>query len=341
MRQNLAMYDGSPLGKFEIRGTDAARLLDLLYTNVFSTLEIGMGRYGIMLTDDGLIFDDGVSFKLDSGHFLMSTSTAHADEVYRHITHLLQIERPGWNVQVTPVTTAWANATLCGPQARAFLAPLCTNIDLSNAAFPFMGLRHGTVAGLPARVARVSFTGELSYEINVRARDGQALWEHLVDAGTPLGLTPVGSEASHVLRVEKGFLSLAHEVDATVDPIDLGMAWVMSANKTDYLGRRSVALRRSSGRARRELVGLLTHDPGRVLIDGAPLTPQGRRQASEGFVSASVWSVAIQRSVALGLLERGRTRIGETVFVRIKDEVVPATVTEPCFYDPSGNRMRS
>ncbi len=341
VRQNLGVYDGSPLGKFEIKGPDAARLLDMLYTSLFANLKTGMGRYGIMLSDDGMILDDGISFKLAPDHYLMSTSTGNADEVYRHMEHFLQIERPGWKVRITPVTTAWANATVCGPNARAFVQALGTDIDLAPAAFPFMALRHGTVAGLRARVARVSFTGELSYEINVRSRDAMQLWNRIMDKGAPLGLTAVGSEASHLLRVEKGFLSLAHEADGTADPIDLGMPWILSTTKPDYLGKRAIAIRRSSKRVRRELVGLLTEDAQRVVSDGAPITPHGARQASEGFVSASVWSVANQRSVALGLLANGRQRIGETVFIRMQEAVVRATVTAPCFYDPAGGKLRS
>ncbi len=341
VRLNLGVYDGSPLGKFEIKGPDAARLLDMLYTNLFSNLETGMGRYGFMLSDDGMILDDGVSFKLAPDHYLMSTSTGNADEVYRHMEHFLQIERPQWKVRITPVTTAWANATVCGPKARAFVQALGTDIDLAPAAFPFMGLRHGTVAGLAARVARVSFTGELSYEINVRSRDAMPLWSRIMDKGAPLGLVAVGSEASHLLRVEKGFLSLVHEVDGTADPIDLGIPWILSRTKPDYLGKRAIGIRRSSKRVRRELVGLLTEDAQRVLSDGAPITPKGLRQASEGFVSASVWSVTNQRSIALGLLANGRQRMGETVFIRMQDEVVRATVTAPCFYDPSGEKLRS
>ena len=340
VRQGLGVYDGSPLGKFEIKGPDAARLLDMLYTNLFSNLETGMGRYGMMLTDDGLILDDGVSFKLGPDHYLMSTSTGNADEVYRHMEHFLQIERPHWKVRITPVTAAWANATVCGPRARTFLQSLGTDIDLSPEAFPFMALRHGTVAGLRARVARVSFTGELSYEINVRSRDAMQLWNRVMDAGAPLEITPVGSEASHVLRVEKGFLSLGYEADGTVDPIDLGMAWILSKRKPDYLGKRSLEIRRGSGAVRRELVGLLTEDPQRLVVEGAPITPRGARQASEGFVSACVWSVVQQRSVALGLLNNGRSRTGETVFVRMKADVVRATVTAPCFYDATGAKMR-
>ncbi len=340
VREGVAMYDGSPLGKFEIRGPDTLRLLDTLYTNSFADLRVGTGRYGLMLTDDGLILDDGVSFKLADGHWLMSTSTANADEVHRHMEHFLQVERPQWKVRITPVTTAWANATICGPRARELLAALGTDIDLSQQAFPFMGLRKGRVAGFQARVARVSFTGELSYEINVRSRDGLALWERIMKVGKPFGLVPVGSESSHVLRVEKGFLSLGHEVDGTADPFDLGLGWAMSKTKPDFLGKHAVLLRRDAMGARRELVGLLTADAQRQVPDGAPITPGGRREASEGFVTASIWSPVQNRSVALGLLTNGRARMGETVFIRLKDEVVPAVVTAPCFHDPKGLRLR-
>ncbi|MES2977340.1 MAG: 2Fe-2S iron-sulfur cluster-binding protein [Pseudomonadota bacterium] len=341
VRTQLGVYDGSPLGKFELKGPDALQLIEMLYANSFANLDIGMGRYGIMLSDDGLILDDGVCFKLGEGHYLLSASTGNAEEVYRHITHFLQVERPDWTVWITPVTTVWSNATVCGPRARELLSALGTDIDLSPESFPFMGLRHGSVAGFTARVARVSFTGELSYEINVPARQGAALWEAVIAAGAAFDITPVGSEANHVLRVEKGFLSLGHEVDGTSDPVDLGMAWVMSKKKVDYLGKRSVGIRRSSGQPRRELVGLLTEDSARLVTEGAPLTPQGARTASEGFVTASVWSVARQRSVALALLVNGRARLGETVFIRMKEEVVRAIVTEPVFYDPAGERLRS
>ena len=242
---------------------------------------------------------------------------------------------------ISPVTTAWANATVCGPRARELLVALGTDIDLASTAFPFMGLRQGQVAGFAARVARVSFTGEQSYEINVRARDGLALWERIIAVGAAFALVPVGSESSHVLRVEKGFLSLGHEVDGTVDPFDLGMGWAMSRTKPDFLGRRSVLLRRAGERPRRELVGLLTTDAQRLVTEGAPITPGGRREASEGFVSACVWSPVQQRSVALGLLTGGRKRIGETVWIRLKDEAVPALVVAPCFHDPKGQRMRA
>ena len=340
-RKNLAVYDGSPLGKFDICGPDAPRLIDMLYTNVFSNLKVGMGRYGVMLTEDGRILDDGVTFRLGENHYLMSTSTANAETVHRHIQHFHQVDRPEWNVWITPITTQWANATICGPRAREFLSQLESDIDFSAASFPFMAMREGVVEGIPARVCRVSFTGELSFEINVQSRHALQLWERLFELGRPFDLTPIGSETNHVLRVEKGFLSLGHEVDGTVDPYDLGMSWIMSRKKADYIGKRAVAIRRSGDNPRRELVGLLTDDPDRLVTEGAPLTPDGRREASEGFVTACVWSVARSRSAALALLTNGRSRIGETAHIRLKDEVVAATITQPCFYDPDAERMKS
>jgi sarcosine oxidase subunit alpha len=308
---------------------------------MFSNLKIGMGQYGVMLTEDGLILDDGVTFKLSENHYLMSTSTANAEAVHRHMQHFLQIERPEWNVWVTPITTQWSNATVCGPKARAFLSQVDSDIDFTAVDFPFMAMREGAVEGIPARVCRVSFTGELSFEINVRSRHALRLWARLFELGRPFELMPIGSEANHVLRVEKGFLSLGHEVDGTVDPHDLGMSWVMSKKKTDYIGKRSVSIRRSGDTPRRELVGLLIDDPSRLVTEGAALTPGGRREASEGFVTACVWSVAQSRSVALALLTDGHNRIGQTAHIRMKNEIVTATISQPCFYDPDSERMKN
>jgi sarcosine oxidase subunit alpha len=269
----------------------------------------------------------------------MSASTGNAEAVVLHLEKILQMERPDWQARVIDLTTQWMNATLCGPLARKVLAPL-TDIDLSPDVFPFMALREGRVAGLRARVARVSFTGELSYEINVRARDLPTLWAALMDAGAPHGIAPIGSEANHVLRVEKGFLSLGHEADGTTDPWDLGMGWAMAVKKGDFIGLRSVRLRRAGGAARRELVGLLPDDPHAVLPEGAPVTPGGRRERSEGLVTACVHSVALGRRVALALLANGRARMGETVQVYVPEGAIPARVVAPVFHDPEGARMR-
>ncbi len=341
VREGVGVYDGSPLGTFELKGRDVSRFLDFLYTNAMSSLKPGNGRYGLMLSDDGLILDDGVAFRLDEHRWMVSTSTGHADAVNQHMEKLLQTEFPDWQVMITTVTSQWNNATICGPKARDMMRALGTDIDLSPEVFPFMSFRDGTVAGLPARVIRVSFTGELSFEVNVAPRHMAELWAKVMAAGAPFGVTPVGSESNHVLRVEKGFLSLGHEVDGTVDPFDLGMGWVMSKKKSDYSGKRSVALRRASGKPRRELVGFLPQDPNRQVPESAPLTPGGRKEATEGLVTACVWSVVKDGWVGLALLENGHARHGETAHVRLTDETIPVTITPPVFHDPDSKLLRS
>ncbi|MDG2406859.1 MAG: glycine cleavage T C-terminal barrel domain-containing protein, partial [Paracoccaceae bacterium] len=198
----------------------------------------------------------------------------------------------------------------------------------------------GQVAGITARVVRVSFTGELSFEVNVAPRDLLTIWEKTLEVGAPYGIAPIGSETNHVLRVEKGFLSLGHEVDGPIDPHDLGLGWAMSKKKADYLGKRSVALRRAGTSNRRELVGVIP-EPDCMIPEGAPLTPGGERKPSEGFVTACVYSTVHERWVGLALLENGHTRHGETVHARLNDGVIPLRVTPPIHYDVDGERLRS
>ncbi|WP_371169328.1 sarcosine oxidase subunit alpha family protein [Aliiroseovarius sp. 2305UL8-7] len=341
VRTGVGVYDGSPLGTFELKGRDVGRFVDHLYTNIMSTVKPGRVRYGLMLSDDGLILDDGVVLRLDGHRWIISTSTGHADAINSHMEELLQTQFPDWNVFVTTVTNQWHNATICGPKAREVMRALDTDIDISPEVLPFMAFSDGMVAGIPARVVRVSFTGELSFEINTAPRHMPALWDAIMKAGAPFGIEPLGSEANHVLRVEKGFLSLGHEVDGTVDPYDLGMGWVMSKKKNDHLGKHSVALRRKGDTVRRDLVGLLTDDPNNQIPEGAPLTPGGDRKPTEGLVTACVWSTVAGRWVALALLENGHSRHGETVHVRLTDGTISAKVGAPIFYDPEGERLRS
>ncbi len=340
VRNGVGVYDGSPLGTFEFKGRDVGRFLDHIYTNIMSTLKPRQGRYGLMLSDDGLIIDDGVALRLSEYRWIVSTSTGHADAMNSHFEELLQTQFPDWNVFVTPVTSQWNNATICGPDARDVMQALGTDIDISSDALPFMGFADGQVADIPARVVRVSFTGELSFEVNVAPRDLPALWGKIMIAGAPLGIAPIGSEANHVLRVEKGFLSLGHEVDGTIDPYDLGLGWAMSRKKPDYLGKHAVAIRRAGTSNRRELVGLLP-EPDQMVPEGAPLTPGGDRKPTEGLVTACVYSTVNERWVGLALLENGQSRHDETVHVRLKDKIVVARVTPPIHYDPAGERLRS
>lgn len=341
VREQVGVYDGTPLGKFQLAGRGVPDLLDLLYVNDFASLKVGRGRYGIMLTDDGLILDDGVTFRLDEGNWLLHTSTGAADRVHQHIEALLNIHRADLDVAMIPVTSAWANATLCGPKSRDVLAALEPSFDIGPQALPFMAVREGEVAGLPARVFRVSWTGELSFEINTAPGHAEEMWTRILSTGATHGIAPIGSEANHILRVEAGYISTGHEVDGTADVIDLGMGALVSRIKRDFLGKRSMELRRACDPVRGELVGLLPIEPQYVLPEGAPLTPGGARADQEGFVSACVVSPALGRVIALGLLRNGRARHGETVHARVYDRVIPLKVTAPVFHDADRKRVKA
>ncbi|MCA8967667.1 MAG: sarcosine oxidase subunit alpha, partial [Planctomycetes bacterium] len=224
-REAVGLYDATPLGKFEIAGPDAATFLNRVVTHRVDDLEPGQGRFGWMLREEGRLLDDGVTFRLGPNRFLHTCGTGMAEFVHAHLERLAQLEWPGLRVFIGVVTAQWATVAVCGPRTREVLAAAGTEVALDSAAFPFMALREGRVAGLPARIARVSYTGELGFEVSVRARDGLRLWEALVAAGAPHGITPVGSEASMVMRCEKGFVSAGYEGDGIVDPYDAGQAW--------------------------------------------------------------------------------------------------------------------
>ena len=333
-RGAVAMLDASTLGKIDVQGPDAARFLDRIYANSIADLAPGRCRYGIMLNENGMIFDDGVATRLAADHFHLSTTTGGAARVLDWLEEWLQTEWLDLEVWCTDVTEQWAVVSLSGRASRALLGGL-TDIDLDPSAFPFMTLRSGTVAGVPARVFRIGFTGALSYEINVPARHGLALWRALYEAGQAHGLAPYGTEAMHVLRAEMGFIIVGQETDGTVAPDDVGLGRLVSRAKPDCLGRRSLAradLRRPD---RKQLVGLLTADPALVLAEGAPITeaPVARPPAPIiGHVTSSYHSAALGRSIALALVKGGRARHGATLYAPRRDGGNPAvTVTAPRF----------
>jgi sarcosine oxidase subunit alpha len=342
VREAVGVYDGSPLGKFLLVGRGVPELLDLLYINDFAKLAPRRGKYGVMLSDDGLLLDDGVTFRLDAARWLLHSSTGAAERIQQHVETILSIHRPDLEATMIPMTSAWSNATICGPRARDVVAALAPDFDVSRAALPFMGMAEGRLGGdIPVRVFRVSWTGEASFELNTPARHALALWERILEAGRPFGIMPVGSEANHILRVEAGYISTGHEVDGTSDAYDLGLGGMVSKTKADFIGKRAMEIRRRAEPLRYELIGLLPEDPARMVEEGAPITPDGARADQEGFVSACVRSVALSRSIALGLLRRGRSRIGETVHARIRDEIVPMRVAAPVFYDADRTRVKS
>ena len=340
VRNGAGIYDGSPLGKFELLGSDVVRLLNLVYTNSFDGIKDSRGRYGIMMNEDAIVFDDGVTFRLAENHYFMFCSTGSAPATERKLEKLINVEQPDLDVIVTPVTEQWANATVCGPMARKMLESAESDIDFSRQQFPFMSFAEGRISDIPVRIFRVSFTGELSFEINVKSRFGLQLWEYLMELGRTWEICPVGSEANHVLRVEKGFLSMAHEVDGTVDPIDLGRSNLVHRNKPDFVGKRTMEIRRRNRVQNQELIGLYPLDCNQLITEGAPLVDVKNNNHSEGFVSACVWSDACGRSIALGLLNNGRARKGENVTALVDGKPILAEVADPVFYDPEGIKLR-
>jgi sarcosine oxidase subunit alpha len=340
-RHAIGILDASTLGKIDIRGPDAAQFLNRIYTNGWKSLPIGRCRYGLMCTDDGMVFDDGVTLRMAEDHFLMHTTSGNAARVLAWLEEWLQTEWPDLRVYCNSVTEHWATASICGRFARELLRDLAPDIDLSNAAFPFMSWREGSVAGIAARIMRVSFTGELSFEINVPADYGVALWTALMNAGARYGITAFGTEAMHVLRAEKGFIIAGQETDGTVTPVDLGMERMVSKAK-DFIGRRSLARADSRRIDRKQLVGLLTDDPRVVLPEGAQIV---ERMLAEppmrmiGHVTSSYWSEILGRSIALALVNGGRQRHGEEVALSLPKGVVKARICGPAFFDPGGERM--
>ena len=343
-RTSAGLYDGSPLGKLELHGPDVATFLNRVHANRFEDLEIGRGRFGWMLREDGRLLDDAVTFRLGDERYLMFVGTGAAGHVEAHLERLLQIEWPSLGVFLTVVTTQWTNICLCGPRARDVLEGAGIDGDIGPRAFPFMTMRDTRVAGVSAQVARAGYTGELSYEINVRARDGEKVWEALSRAGEPHDLTLVGSEASMVMRCEKGFVSAGFEGDGIVNPFDAGYGWAVDMSKEDFIGRRSLVRDANAGEVRPKVVGLLPEDPSFVPPDGSPLVEAGAPLQSPpviGYVSQGCHSPNVGRAIALAVLDDGRRRIGDRIAVAAVGRRAEALVTRPCFVDPEGERMRA
>jgi sarcosine oxidase subunit alpha len=341
-RSAIGALDATTLGKIDLQGPDTAAFLNRVYTNAWSKLAIGRCRYGLMLDENGMVMDDGVTSRLGEHHYLMTTTTGNAARVLTWLENWLQTEWPELKVYVNSVTEQYATASICGPQARALMDELAEDIDLSPEGFPFMSWQAGKVAGISARVFRISFTGELSYEINVPASYGMALWTALMTAGAKYGITPYGTEAMHVLRAEKGYIIVGQDTDGTVTPLDLGMDWIVSKKK-DFLGRRSFVRPDTARDDRKQLVGLLADDPKTVLPEGGQIVAEIKPKppmAMIGHVTSSYWSATLDRSIALALVRGGRERMGEQVHVPLLGGgAMMATITDTVFYDKEGARL--
>ena len=342
-RASLGIFDASTLGKIEVVGPDAVTFMERIYTNPWAKLGIGRCRYGLLLGEDGFIRDDGVIGRLASDRFHVTTTTGGAARVLNMMEDYLQTEWPDLHVWLTSTTEQWATIALQGPNARKLLEPFVEGIDISAEAFPHMAVAECTVAGFPARLFRISFTGELGFEVNVPARHGLALWEKLMAAGQQYDICPYGTETMHVLRAEKGYIIVGQDTDGTLTPDDAGLTWAIGKAKRDFVGKRSLARPDMVAKGRKQLVGLLTDDPKVVLQEGAQIVAdpsQPKPMTMLGHVTSSYWSDALGRSIAMAVVVDGRERDGQTLHIPMPDRTITAKVVKSTvFYDPENTRI--
>ncbi|MDP3846784.1 MAG: sarcosine oxidase subunit alpha [Pseudomonas sp.] len=343
VRDSVGLLDASTLGKIDIQGPDAREFLNRIYSNAWTKLDVGKARYGLMCKEDGMVFDDGVTACLADNHFLMTTTTGGAARVMQWLEIYHQTEWPDLKVYFTSVTDHWATMTLSGPNSRKLLAQV-TDIDLDKEGFPFMTWKEGLVGGVPARVFRISFTGELSYEVNVQADYAMGVLEKIVEAGKQYNLTPYGTETMHVLRAEKGFIIVGQDTDGSMTPDDLNMGWCVGRTKPfSWIGWRGMNREDCVRDQRKQLVGLKPVDPKFVLPEGAQLVFDRQQQipmAMVGHVTSSYYSASLGYSFALALVKGGLKRIGEKVFAPLVDgRMMEAEIVSSVFFDPKGEQQ--
>ncbi|MFW8636835.1 sarcosine oxidase subunit alpha family protein [Cribrihabitans pelagius] len=341
-RENLGVLDASTLGKLVVKGPDAGKFLDMMYTNMMSTLKPGKCRYGLMCSENGFLIDDGVVARIDEDTWLCHTTTGGAERIHGHMEEWLQTEWWDWKVYVANVTEQYAQIAVVGPNARKVLEKL-GGMDVSREALPFMEWRDGEIGGFKARAYRISFSGELSYEIAVAASEGQAFWDALMEAGKEFGVMPYGTETLHILRAEKGFIMIGDETDGTVIPQDLGLHWALSKKKEDFLGKRAHTRSHMADPERWQLVGLETVD-GSVLPDGAYALGEGVNANGQrnmiGRVTSTYYSANLDRGIAMGLVKHGPKRMGEVIeFPGTDGTVFKAKIVDAVFYDKEGEKQ--
>ena len=341
-RGNVGMLDASTLGKLIVKGPDAGRFLDMLYTGVMSTLPVGKCRYGLMCSENGFLSDDGVVVRLSEDTWLCHTTSGGADRIHGWMEDWLQCEWWDWKVYTANVTEEYAQIAVAGPNARKVLEKL-GGMDVSAEGLPAMEWREGVLGGCRARIYRISFSGELSYELAVPASEGLALWKALIAAGEEFGVMPYGTEAMHIMRAEKGFIMIGDETDGTVIPQDLNLNWAISKKKADYLGKRAQERSHMASPDRWKLVGLETLD-GSVLPDGAyavadGVNANGQRNV-QGRVTSTYFSPMLKKGIAMGLVKHGPDRMGEVLdFPGDGGKVFKARIVDQVFYDKEGAKQ--
>jgi len=340
-RDGIGILDASTLGKIDIKGRDAKEFLNRLYTNAWSKLEIGKCRYGVMLGDDGMVIDDGVTSRLSENHYVMTTTTGNAASVLNKLEDWLQTEWPELKVYLTSITEQFGTISLNGPYALNLMKKLFPKHDFSKENFPHMTFQNIEIDKINCRVMRISFTGEMCYEINVPSSYAKALWEKCYALGQEYNITPYGTEAMHVLRAEKGFIIVGQETDGSVTPIDLDMNWIVSKKKYDFIGKRALYRSDTVRKDRKQLVGIFTNDPNEVLEEGAQLVESETTLPMQmvGHITSSYYSPNLGRSFALALVKGGLKKKGKKLFVPMPYKTIKVEITNSVFIDPSNKRL--
>ena len=342
-RESAGILDASTLGKIDIQGTDASEFLNRVYTNAWSKLAIGKCRYGLMLNEDGMVYDDGVTTRLGENHYIMTTTTGGAANVMGKLEDYLQTEWPELDVYLTSVTDHFATVSVCGPNSKKIVSKVIPDLDFSDENFPHMSFKNAKIGKINCRVMRISFTGEHSYEINIQANYGKSVWEKCMEAGKDFNITPYGTETMHLLRAEKGFIIVGQDTDATMTPIDLQMDWIVSKKKYDFIGKRSLYRSDTIREDRKQLVGLLTDNPNEVLEEGAQIVSDINKSPVEmlGHVTSSYYSPNLKKSIALGVVKGGKNMMGQKLIIPMEKKNINVTVSDPVFLDKENKRLNA
>ena len=344
VREKVGICDVTTLGKIDVKGPDAAEFLNRVYTNAWMKLPIGKARYGVMLREDGMVMDDGTTTRISENHYHMTTTTAQAANVLSHLEYYLQIIWPDLNVNVVSTTEQWAGAALAGPKSRDVLEKLFPKSNVSNEALPFMGYQEADLFGVPARIFRISFSGELAYEINVQSDYGMFMWEKMIEIGSEFGIQPYGTEALSTLRIEMGHVA-GPELDGRTIPQDVSLDGMVSKKK-DFIGKRSLSKLAFSQSDRQKIVGLIPTDRKTSIPEGSHLVIDKNAKLPNpklGHVSSSCWSVENNNPFSLAILKDGKNMIGKKLFAvsPLKNISIEVEVISSHYVDHEGKRVRS
>ena len=342
-RESAGILDASTLGKIDIQGTDASEFLNRVYTNAWSKLAVGKCRYGLMLNEDGMVYDDGVTTRLGENHYIMTTTTGGAANVLGKLEDYLQTEWPELDVYLTSVTDHFATISVCGPNSKKIISNVIPDLDLSDENFPHMSFKNTKIGKINCRVMRISFTGEHSYEINIQANYANSVWEKCMEVGKDFNITPYGTETMHLLRAEKGFIIVGQDTDATMTPIDLQMDWIVSKKKYDFIGKRSLYRSDTIKDDRKQLVGLLTDNPNEILEEGAQIVADVNKSPIEmlGHVTSSYYSPNLKKSIALGVVRGGKNMMGKKLIIPMENKTINVTVADSVFLDKENKRLNA